>query len=307
MVFSFTLCPNDVQFIMLRDPLERKHNHLSTEQKRTRALNCTPFFPLPHCFHFFTQSLLLSEIRKSPHLSLPPPAAHDEDSSQAVSKAIETIECSLSDSESCNDGDATSAPRVRKGKKPTKRDGVYIAGSDGNIVPQSMEQSEYSAPRFMSLVCVMQMVKLMDAVGILFPQTLAEGTQPITTKREFAEQVNHAKMSAHIDCPNCKAFVSYRWYANDIHKLKTHLSAADQENKKVSSFYPAVAFVPGVMSCRLSAAAALVIGSASRPVPNLAVAMQRRCVHHRIPLCFCNRPTRCPVTLCTVAPALGQL
>jgi len=34
----------------------------------------------------------------------------------------------------------------------------------------------------------------------------------------------------------------------------------------------------GVISCRPSGAAVLVIGSASRPVPNLAVAMQKRCV-----------------------------
>ena len=85
----------------------------------------------------------------------------------------------------------------------------------------------------MSLVCIMQMVKLMDAVGILFPQTLPEGTQPITTKREFLDQFATAKMSAHIDCPNCKAFVSYRWYANDVKELKTHLSTSVPEDKKV--------------------------------------------------------------------------
>jgi hypothetical protein len=168
---------------------------------------------------------------------LPSPAAHDGHSvAQAGSKALDTLDGSSSDSASAHDGDdAAAAPRVFscKGKKPTKRAGIFVPGSDGKMVPQSMEESEYSAPKFMSLVCVVQMVKLMDAVGILFPQTLPSGTQPITTKGEFTEHVAHGKMSAHVDCPNCKAFVSYRWYANDVHKLKTHLSACNQENKKV--------------------------------------------------------------------------
>jgi hypothetical protein len=102
-----------------------------------------------------------------------------------------------------------------------------------NDVSNLQEESEYSAPKFMSLVCVMQMVKLMDAVGILFPHTLPEGIQPITSKKDFLEQFASAKMSAHIDCPNCKAFVSYRWYANDVKELKKHLASSLQDSKKV--------------------------------------------------------------------------
>jgi hypothetical protein len=155
------------------------------------------------------------------------------------------------------------------------------------VALKSPEDLEYSAPKFMSLVCVMQMVKLMDAVGILFPHTISDGTQPITSKREFLEQFATAKMSAHIDCPNCKAFVSYRWYANDVQTLKAHVTSSTSENKKVPQKYIPVWF--SLMLFRLSAAAVSVIGSANRLALNLAAVMPKRCVaarNHR--LCSCS-------------------
>lgn len=181
-------------------------------------------------------------------------------------------------------------------------------------VPKSAEESgesEYSAPKFMSLVCIMQMVKLMDAVGILFPQTLPEGTQPITTKREFLDQFATAKMSAHIDCPNCKAFVSYRWYANDVKELKTHLATSVHEDKKVSlpTFY--TLFAPSEYNCRLSAVAASAIGNESHPEPSPAVAMQNRCVHNAtLIVCFEDIQMRFPVIssdFFSVSPIFDQL
>jgi hypothetical protein len=152
-------------------------------------------------------------------------------------------EVSASDSaDETRDDDANATPKVHA-KKRASAVGTDVASPFSqpfspteSKVPKSAEESvesEYSAPKFMSLVCVMQMVKLMDAVGILFPQTLPEGTKPITSKREFLDQFSSAKMSAHIDCPNCKAFVSYRWYANDVKELKTHLSVSAQDNKQV--------------------------------------------------------------------------
>ena len=143
-------------------------------------------------------------------------------------------------SDSANDSqdeDAASTPNAgAKKRASTGAACIGITSPDDNKVPKSLEESgdsEYSAPKFMSLVCIMQMVKLMDAVGILFPHTLPEGTKPITSKREFLDQFASAKMSAHIDCPNCKAFVSYRWYANDVKELKTHLAASVEGDKKV--------------------------------------------------------------------------
>jgi hypothetical protein len=156
---------------------------------------------------------------------------------RSENKSGDNLESVSSDSanESPDDGAATT-PNAADARKRASTARVGIASPDDNKVPKSVEESgdsEYSAPKFMSLVCIMQMVKLMDAVGILFPHTLPGGTKPITSKREFLDQFASAKMSAHIDCPNCKAFVSYRWYANDVKELKTHLSASVEGDKKV--------------------------------------------------------------------------
>jgi hypothetical protein len=141
-----------------------------------------------------------------------------------------TPEGSSSDSASSQDHDETATPMAKEQKI---MEDVRAAELDEDNISNSFEESEYSAPKFMSLVCIMQMVKLMDAVGILFPHTLPQGVQPITSKKDFLDQFANAKMSAHIDCPNCKAFVSYRWYANDVKKLKSHLASSDQESQKV--------------------------------------------------------------------------
>jgi hypothetical protein len=143
---------------------------------------------------------------------------------------VDTPDGSTSDSASSHDHDETATPMVKKHKV---MEDTCLAESDENGVSNLFEESEYSAPKFMSLVCIMQMVKLMDAVGILFPHTLPQGVQPITSKKDFLDQFASAKMSAHIDCPNCKAFVSYRWYANDVKKLKLHLASTEKDSPKV--------------------------------------------------------------------------
>jgi hypothetical protein len=192
---------------------------------------------------------------------------------------VNTLEGSSSDSQFTQDGDTPSARKLRKAEKETPA-GDHKMGSDENKIPKSDEEYEYSAPKFMSLVCVMQLVKLMDAVGILFPHTLSEGIQPITSKREFLDQVTNAKMSAHIDCPNCKAFVSYRWYANDVKELKKHLASSFQDSKKVHfCLIYIVSLWRSPNPCRLSAVAVSGIGNASHLVPNLAVVTRKRCVH----------------------------
>jgi hypothetical protein len=160
------------------------------------------------------------------------PSEYAMDLSKGHIPAANTLEGFTSESEFTQDGDTPLARKLRKVEKDTLA-GDRKVGSEDNKIPKSDEEYEYSAPKFMSLVCVMQLVKLMDAVGILFPHTLSQGVQPITSKREFLDQVTNAKMSAHIDCPNCKAFVSYRWYANDVKELKKHLASSLQDSKKV--------------------------------------------------------------------------
>ena len=79
----------------------------------------------------------------------------------------------------------------------------------------------------MSLLCMFQLVKHQDAVGILYPHTLPDPQIPITSK------VEHVKISAHIDCERSKGFVQYRWYSSDIRNLVHFLSSSDKDNKRV--------------------------------------------------------------------------
>jgi hypothetical protein len=219
---------------MLRYLDERKHNHLSTDSKHVQRCGYIAYFSREF-FHDFIQVVL--PLGRGTSLQQQQPAGVD--TYRADIKA-DNLEGSASDSaDGTQYGDATSTPKAPVARNFSTRAAVDIMSPNEKkekTVPKSAEESgesEYSAPKFMSLVCIMQMVKLMDAVGILFPQTLPEGTQPITTKREFLDQFATAKMSAHIDCPNCKAFVSYRWYANDVKELKTHLATSVHEDKKV--------------------------------------------------------------------------
>jgi hypothetical protein len=205
---------------------ERKHNHLSTEYRHSYpTVDLRPFSPkLTLCLQ------LPNSLGIGKSLEMPPRHVDGVDASQDEIQIVNTPDGSTSDSVSSRDHDDTATPSVKKQKIV---EDARVSELTEDEVSNVLEESEYSAPKFMSLVCIMQMVKLMDAVGILFPHTLPQGVQPITSKKEFLDQFSNAKMSAHIDCPNCKAFVSYRWYANDVKKLKTHLASTDQDSQKV--------------------------------------------------------------------------
>lgn len=101
----------------------------------------------------------------------------------------------------------------------------------GNIVldddvPFEGNAEDLLAPKFLSLLCLFQMMKHQDAVGILYPHTLPESHLPI------AINSGQIKTSAHIDCERSKSFVQYRWYSANITTLTKFLSSADKHNKK---------------------------------------------------------------------------
>jgi hypothetical protein len=83
------------------------------------------------------------------------------------------------------------------------------------------------APKFMSLLCMLQLVKHLDAVGFMYPSIAADTMAPSSMKLE------HVKLSAHIDCERSKGFVQYRWYAADVDDLVKDLTSGDKTAKKV--------------------------------------------------------------------------
>jgi hypothetical protein len=90
-----------------------------------------------------------------------------------------------------------------------------------------MSADELLAPKFMSLLCMFQLVKHLDAVGIIYPTTVPVGTAPPNMK------IEHVKISAHIDCERSKGFVQYRWYSTDVNELVDDLTSGDKNSKKV--------------------------------------------------------------------------
>jgi hypothetical protein len=91
---------------------------------------------------------------------------------------------------SLGSSNACGSPRVLPGDANTDF-------CDGN------SNEDLLAPKFMSLLCMFQMAKHQDAVGILYPQTL---TEPQITA---PAKIEHVKISAHIDCERSKGFVQY--------------------------------------------------------------------------------------------------
>jgi hypothetical protein len=89
---------------------------------------------------------------------------------------------------SLGSSNACGSPRVLPGDASTDF-------CDGN------SNEDLLAPKFMSLLCMFQMAKHQDAVGILYPQTL---TEPQITA---PAKIEHVKISAHIDCERSKGFV----------------------------------------------------------------------------------------------------
>ncbi len=86
---------------------------------------------------------------------------------------------------------------------------------------------ELLAPKFMSLLCMFQLAKHLDAVGVIYPSTVCVGTASPDLKLE------RVKISAHIDCERSKGFVQYRWYAADVNDMIEDLTQSDKHNKAV--------------------------------------------------------------------------
>ena len=89
-----------------------------------------------------------------------------------------------------------------------------------------MSEDELLAPKFMSLLCMFQLVKHLDAVGIIYPSTVPIGMSPPNLR------IEHVKISAHIDCERSKGFVQYRWYCTDVNDLVKELASGDKHTKK---------------------------------------------------------------------------
>ena len=88
-----------------------------------------------------------------------------------------------------------------------------------------MPTDDILAPKFMSLLCMFQLVK--DAVAIIDPSTLPNGAAPPNLKAD------HVRISAHTDCERNKGFAQYRWYSSDVNDLAKDLSCGDKNTKKV--------------------------------------------------------------------------
>ena len=90
-----------------------------------------------------------------------------------------------------------------------------------------MSPEDLLAPKFMSLMCMFQFVKHLDAVGIMYPTAVQAGSSAPPLMK-----LDHVKISAHIDCERSKGFVQYRWYGADANELADDLSSGDKSSKK---------------------------------------------------------------------------
>jgi hypothetical protein len=122
--------------------------------------------------------------------------------------------------------DVAPAPISASGSAPSPNEATSFEISEENF-GAVMSAEELLAPKFMSLLCMFQLVKHLDAVGIIYPSTVPFGMTPPNMK------VDHVKISAHIDCERSKGFVQYRWYSADIQELVKELSSGDRNTKKV--------------------------------------------------------------------------
>ena len=119
---------------------------------------------------------------------------------------------------------ATSEPPVAEAACGSSTAPSFISEDNFGAV---MSADELLAPKFMSLLCMFQLVKHLDAVGIIYPTTVPVGTAPPNMK------IEHVKISAHIDCERSKGFVQYRWYSTDVNDLVDDLTSGDKNTKKV--------------------------------------------------------------------------
>jgi hypothetical protein len=83
------------------------------------------------------------------------------------------------------------------------------------------------APKFMSLLCLLQFVKHLDVAGSSDPSTSSVGLTPSQTSFE------NVKLSAHIDRERNKGFEQHRWYSADVDCLVKDLSFENKSAKQV--------------------------------------------------------------------------
>lgn len=138
---------------------------------------------------------------------------------------------------------AANKDGVSSDSTPSFHDSVPSGGSchdtaaiDDSIATSTLPRNDFGAvmssddllaPKFMSLLCMLQLVKHLDAVGFMYPSIAPDTAAPTNMKLE------HVKLSAHIDCERSKGFVQYRWYATDVDDLVKDLTSDDKITKKV--------------------------------------------------------------------------
>jgi len=112
-------------------------------------------------------------------------------------------------------------------------EGASVEGSNtASITPHDAfgavaASDDLLAPKFMSLLCMLQLVKHLDAVAFMYPSNSPDAAPHPNVA------LNHVKLSAHIDCERSKGFVQYRWYASDVDDLVQDLTSNDTTAKKV--------------------------------------------------------------------------
>ena len=112
-------------------------------------------------------------------------------------------------------------------------EGASVEGSNtASITPHDAfgavaASDDLLAPKFMSLLCMLQLVKHLDAVAFMYPSNAPDAAPHPNAA------LNHVKLSAHIDCERSKGFVQYRWYASDVDDLVQDLTSNDTTAKKV--------------------------------------------------------------------------
>jgi len=142
-----------------------------------------------------------------------------------ASPATNKDNSAISESAASRQNSAASAPSGLEAAADGANSAPSVISEDnfGSV----MSAEELLAPKFMSLLCMFQLVKHLDAVGIIYPSTVLSVAPPPNMK------IEHVKISAHIDCERSKGFVQYRWYSTDVNDLVDSLTSGDKSTKKV--------------------------------------------------------------------------
>lgn len=104
--------------------------------------------------------------------------------------------------------------------------GSVVVGDAFGAVASS---DELLAPKFMSLLCMLQLVKRLDISQLMHPTSIPISPDIASTKISM----HNLKLSAHIGCEGCDGFAQYRWYCEDTSALINQLVAGDRNTTKV--------------------------------------------------------------------------